>query len=74
MRTRDVETTLGTYGMHLQPYFRERFDIPDERLPHTTRAHHQALTLPLYPQLEEGDMDRIAVALRQSIAESGRNR
>lgn len=70
MRTRDIETTLGTYGMHLQPYFRERFGIPDEALPHTTRAHHQALTLPLYPQLTEGDMDAIADALRLSIEES----
>lgn len=70
MRTRDIETTLGTYGMHLQPYFRERFGIPDEALPHTTRAHHQALTLPLYPQLTEDDMDAIADALRLSIEES----
>jgi len=72
MRTRDIETTLGTYGMHLQPYFRERFGIPDEALPHTTRAHHQALTLPLYPQLTENDMDAITDALRLSIAESAR--
>lgn len=72
MRTRDVETTLGTYGMHLQPYFRERFGIPDEALPRTTRAHHQALTLPLYPQLASTDMETIATALRASIAESAR--
>ena len=72
MRTRDVETTLGTYGMHLQPYFRERFGIPDAELPQTTRAHHQALTLPLYPQLTDDDLDVIAAALRASVAESPR--
>jgi perosamine synthetase len=70
MRTRDVETTLGTYGMHLQPYFRERFSIADEALPNTTTAHHQALTLPLYPQLSADDMDTIATALGASIDES----
>lgn len=70
MRAHDIETTLGTYGMHLQPYFRERFGIPDDALPRTTRAHHQALTLPLYPQLTEGDMDQIATALRSSLEES----
>ncbi|MGV2983041.1 DegT/DnrJ/EryC1/StrS family aminotransferase [Microbacterium sp. AGC85] len=70
MRTRDIETTLGTYGMHLQPYFRERFGIEDDALPRTTRAHHQALTLPLYPQLASTDMEAIANALRASIAES----
>lgn len=72
MRTRDIETTLGTYGMHLQPYFRERFGISDEQLPQTTRAHHQALTLPLYPQLTEDDMDAVVEALRASVAESRR--
>ena len=73
MRTRDIETTLGTYGMHLQPYFRERFGIADEALPNTTRAHHQALTLPLYPQLSEDDMDVIRDGLRLSVAESRRS-
>lgn len=72
MRARDIETTLGTYGMHLQPYFRERFAIPNEALPETTRAHHQSLTLPLYPQLTEADLDLIAEALRVSVAESTR--
>ena len=74
MRSRDVETTLGTYGMHLQPAFRERFGITDAQLPHTTRAHHQALTLPLYPQLTPTDLDIIADALRASILEARRPR
>lgn len=74
MREHDIETTLGTYGMHLQPYFRERFGIDDEALPHTTRAHHQALTLPLYPQLRAEDMDAIDRALRASIDDSRRAR
>lgn len=72
MRARDIETTLGTYGMHLQPYFRARFGIPDEALPETTRAHHQALTLPLYPQLTGDELDLIAAALGESITENRR--
>lgn len=70
MRAQDIETTLGTYGMHLQPYFRERFGIADAALPHTTRAHHQALTLPLYPQLTGDEMDAIGQALRLVVTES----
>ncbi len=68
MRARDVETTLGTYSMHLQPYFRERFGIADEELPAATRAHRSALTLPLYPQLEQAELELVAEALRASIA------
>lgn len=67
MRARGVETTLGTYGLHLQPAFRERYGIDDEQLPNATRAHHSALTIPLYGQLNEGDLERVATALKASI-------
>lgn len=68
MRARGIETTLGTYGMHLQPVFRERYGIPDAALPNATRAHHSALTIPLYGQLDEADQERVAAALRESVS------
>jgi len=63
MKERNIETTLGTYSMHLQPYFRERFGISDSILPNATRAQNSALTLPLYPQLTEIEVSEIADAL-----------
>ncbi|MFF2493076.1 DegT/DnrJ/EryC1/StrS family aminotransferase [Agromyces sp. NPDC058064] len=70
LKARDVETTLGTYSMHLQPYFRDRFAIADEALPESTRAHRQALTVPLYPQMTESDVDSVVDALRITLADS----
>jgi perosamine synthetase len=67
---RDIESTLGTYSMHLQPYFAERFGIPDAALPNATRAHRQALTLPLYPGLRDSDLDRIAEELGGVVRDS----
>jgi perosamine synthetase len=67
MKTRDIETTLGTYSMHLQPYFRDRFGISDEQLPQATRAQASALTIPLYPQLGNHELEAVAEALTQSI-------
>ncbi|CAN5343538.1 DegT/DnrJ/EryC1/StrS family aminotransferase [soil metagenome] len=72
MRTREIETTLGTYGMHLQPVFRERYDISDNSLPNATRAHHSALTIPLYGGLDEADQERVADALLEAVAENRR--
>ena len=69
MRARNIETTLGTYGMHLQPYFRKRFGISDASLPCSTRAHASALTLPLYHGLTVDDLRRVAGALESSILE-----
>lgn len=68
MRARGVETTLGTYGMHLQPVFRERFGIDDAALPNSTRAHRSALTIPLYGQLDDADQERVVDALSQSVS------
>ncbi|MBS3182061.1 DegT/DnrJ/EryC1/StrS family aminotransferase [Leucobacter manosquensis] len=67
MREAGIETTLGTYSMHLQPYFRERYGIVDEQLPNATRAHHSALTLPLYPQLGEEEVRRVVDTLRNVL-------
>lgn len=72
MKAREIETTLGTYGMHLQPVFRERYAIPDSVLPNATRAHKSALTLPLYGQLDESDIARVVEALRESVSASRR--
>lgn len=68
MREEGIETTLGTYSMHLQPYFRERFGIADEALPMATRAHRSALTLPLYPQLDDEDVRRVCETLARVLA------
>lgn len=68
MKACDIETTLGTYSMHLQPYFSTRFGIADEALPVATRAQRSALTLPLYPQLEESELIRVAEVLSDVVA------
>lgn len=69
MRSRGVETTLGTYSMHLQPYFHERFGIPDHQLPNATTAHRSCLTIPLYLGLDKADLERVVESLHDAIAE-----
>lgn len=68
MKERGIETTLGTYSLHLQPYYRERFGIDDSALPRATRAHHSALTLPLYPQMSDDDLATVATALAEVLS------
>lgn len=72
MRERGIETTLGTYGMHLQPYFQERFGIDDAALPNATRAHYSSLTIPLYAGLARVDLEKVVGALSESIEEQRR--
>ena len=67
-RAAGVETTLGTYGMHLQPYFADRFRYTPEQFPEATRAHRQALTLPLHSKLVRRDLEEVATVLQASLA------
>ena len=68
LRAIDIESTLGTYAMHDQPIFQRLFGYRSGDLPNSHRAYRQSLTLPLYPQMEERDLDQLAAGLAQVVA------
>lgn len=68
MRAGGVETTLGTYALHDQPFFQRAYGYRPGQLPNSHAAFTRTITLPLYPQLTESELDTIAVALRSAIA------
>ncbi len=68
MKSRGVETTLGTYALHDQPFFQDKFAYKRGQLPGSHAAFTRTITLPLYPQMSETDLDTVASALSQSIA------
>lgn len=72
MAEQGIETTLGTYGMHLQPYFAQALGTTAAQFPAATRAHEQALTLPLHGDLGLKDLERIAEALGRAVATAHR--
>ena len=63
MKVRGVETTLGTYALHDQPFFQKRFGYMPGDIVNSHAAFFRTLTLPLYPQLKESDLDLIADTL-----------
>lgn len=67
MGEQGIETTIGTYALHVEDYFRCRFGGNEADLPNAARAWRQTLSLPLYPGLGEADMGRIAAALAKAV-------
>jgi len=67
MREQSIETTLGTYALHAQPFFMREYGYSEGDLPNSYRAYHQTLTLPLYPPMGEAELGRVALALRQAV-------
>lgn len=59
-------------GVHLHPYYRERYAIRPETLPVATRISDTTLSLPLSPKVTEGDQLDVAAALSRALTSSPR--
>jgi len=67
MRQRGIETTLGTYALHAQPFFARQYDCGPGDLPNSYHAYRQSLAVPLYPPMDELDLGRISRTLRWAM-------
>ncbi|HWK45413.1 MAG TPA: DegT/DnrJ/EryC1/StrS family aminotransferase [Stellaceae bacterium] len=54
--------------VHLQPAYQGRIVLDPKGLPETERAATAILSLPMYPGLADDQVDRVVVALRESMA------
>ncbi|GAC1401732.1 MAG: DegT/DnrJ/EryC1/StrS family aminotransferase [Candidatus Velthaea sp.] len=68
MQKRNVGVGIHYYGMHLQPYYMERYGLDETSLPVATHASKSMLTLPLYPLMEQTDVESVVAALRQTLS------
>jgi perosamine synthetase len=67
MAERGIETTLGTYALHAEPFFRSKYGHAPGDRPNSWDSYRRTLTLPLYPQMTDEDIHRVTGALRQVI-------
>ena len=67
MRKNGIETTLGTYSLHAQPYFIKEYGYKENDLPVSYGVFKRSLTLPLYPQMESS-IPHIVELLRDTLS------
>ncbi|MDE2570993.1 MAG: DegT/DnrJ/EryC1/StrS family aminotransferase, partial [bacterium] len=63
-----VGVGIHYYGMHLQPYYAERYALRPEQFPHATRASRRMLSLPLYPRMSDADVESVLETVRSLAA------
>ncbi len=66
-----IQAVAPARAIHLLPYYRDRYGLRPEDYPQAARAARSALALPLFPAMDEGDVDRVVDAVRQ-VLETGR--
>lgn len=58
-----VETTIGTYSLHREPYFRHAFGYTPGQIATSSTVYHRALTLPLFAGMADDDIGFVAERL-----------
>ena len=61
----DIHLQIHYRPVPLQPYYRERFGYQAGDFPNAERFYRRALSLPIYPLLEDADVRRVAERVRE---------
>ena len=61
LKARGIGTMVHYLPVHRQPYYRTRYG--DETLPGAMRYYERALSLPLFPDMRDGDVERVLTVL-----------
>jgi dTDP-4-amino-4,6-dideoxygalactose transaminase len=68
LRSDGIETTLGTYALHAQPFFQRAYGYAIGDLPRSHRAFTGSLALPLFAAMSEDEVAIVAEALARTLA------
>jgi perosamine synthetase len=69
LRDLGVESTLGTYALHMEPAFAQRGCAGPDGLPHSRALAEHTLALPLHEHLQDEDIEIIAGALERVLSQ-----
>ena len=67
MRGEGVETGIGTYSIHVQPFYRDMLGHKAGRFPSSYRAFRHSLALPIYASMEEATVRQVVTGLKECI-------
>ncbi len=68
LRAENVGTSVHFIPIHLHPYFRARLGVGPGDFPVADEAYRRAISLPLFPDMSDGDADDVIAAVRKVVA------
>jgi perosamine synthetase len=69
MREAGIGVNVHYIPVHLHPYYRQTLGTSAGLCPEAERAYEQILSLPMYPQMLQTDVDYVSTTLIQSLTE-----
>jgi dTDP-4-amino-4,6-dideoxygalactose transaminase len=68
LRKRNIGTSVHFIPIHLLSYYRDKYHLTPEDFPVATREFERLLSLPIYSQMTDADVDDVIEAVGQTIA------
>lgn len=65
LRQRGIGTSVHFIPLHLMSYWRQRYGLKPEDFPVALRLYRGALSLPIYPSLDEEEIARVIAAVHE---------
>jgi dTDP-4-amino-4,6-dideoxygalactose transaminase len=59
IQSKGIGVAVHYKGLHLQPYYRKEYGIPQEKFTVATGYSERVISLPLYPRMSVGDIERV---------------
>jgi dTDP-4-amino-4,6-dideoxygalactose transaminase len=66
MHNLNIGTGVHYVGVHLHPYYRERFGYKPESFPNATWVSERTVSIPLSPGLSNSDIELVIEAVRRT--------
>ena len=70
LQQRGIGTSVHWLPLHMHPYYRETYGYAPQDFPVAAGLYPGLVTLPLYPDMSEGDVNRVCDAIKQTIAQN----
>jgi dTDP-4-amino-4,6-dideoxygalactose transaminase len=72
LRKRGIGTAVHYFPVHYHPYYREQFGFRPEDYPVVGTEFARLISLPLFPGMQDADVDRVVEAIEAIVAEQRR--
>lgn len=67
LRDAGIGTSVHFIPLHVHPYYQRTYGYRPEDLPIALREYEREISLPIYPDLSEGEIDRVCDALADAL-------
>lgn len=67
LKTDGIGTSVHFIPLHLHPYYRDTYGYRPDDLPIARREYEREISLPIYPDLSEGEVEQVVAAIARAV-------